>query len=291
MPPPPMRTRASRSTTSSRNTKNSKLVRSPRAFSEQLRLVRWTNALTAAAGVVIGAGWSGWGDVRPVALAAIAALGLTAAANAWNDMADVEIDRIAHPERPLVTGDLSMRQADRIGMMGAVGAVLAASGVSALLGIASVGVLLLMRLYSPWIKRAGFAGNLLVSVLASLAVVYGSYAVGHWERGVPLVLIAIPLHLARELAKDLEDREADRGARRTLPVVIGATAVRVAIIAALALSGIVLALVLVPRVRSPALLLAALAPAMIVFALATTRSLRGLPGSPAFFKLAMVCAM
>jgi geranylgeranylglycerol-phosphate geranylgeranyltransferase len=267
------------------------LVRSPPEFSEELRLVRWANALTAAAGVVVGAWWAGWGDFRPVALAAFAALGLTAAANAWNDMADVAIDRIAHPGRPLVTGELSMREADRIAMAGAVSAVLAASGVSVLLGLASVGVLLLMRLYSPWIKRAGVAGNLLVSLLASLPFVYGSYAAGHWERGVPLVLIAIPLHLARELAKDLEDREADRGARRTLPVVIGAPAARVAVIAALAVSGIVLALVLVPLVRSPALLLTALAPAMIVLALATARALRGLPGSPAFFKLAMVCAM
>jgi geranylgeranylglycerol-phosphate geranylgeranyltransferase len=267
------------------------LVRSPRAFSGALRLVRWANALTAAAGVVIGAWWAGWGDFRPIALAAFAALGLTAAANAWNDMADVEIDRMAHPGRPLVTGELSMREADRIAMIGAVSAVLAASSVSLLLGVASVGVLLLMRLYSPWIKRAGFAGNLLVSVLASLPFVYGSYAAGRWELGLPLVLIAIPLHLARELAKDLEDREADRGARRTLPLVLGAPAARVAIVAALAVSGIVLALVLAPLARSPLLLFAALTPAMIVLALATARSLCGLPGSPAFFKLAMVCAM
>jgi geranylgeranylglycerol-phosphate geranylgeranyltransferase len=267
------------------------LARSPLAFSGGLRLVRWANALTAASGVAVGAWWAGWGDARPIALAALSAIGLTAAANAWNDMADVQIDRIAHPERPLVTGALSMREADRIAMMGAMGAVLAASGVSALLGLATVCVLLLMRLYSPWIKRAGLAGNLLVSVLASLPFVYGSYAAGDWERGIPLVLIAIPLHLARELAKDLDDREADRGARRTLPLVLGAPAARGAIIAALAASAVALAFVLAPLLQSPALLFAALAPAMIALALATARALRGLPGSPAFFKLAMVCAM
>jgi geranylgeranylglycerol-phosphate geranylgeranyltransferase len=267
------------------------LVRSPRAFSAELRLVRWANALTAAAGVLIGAWWVGWTDFRPVALAAFAALGLTAAANAWNDMADVAIDRIAHPARPLVSGALSLREADRIALAGAVSAVLASSAVSVTLGIASIGVLLLMRLYSPWIKRAGLAGNLLVSVLASLPFVYGSYAAGDWERGVPLVLIAIPLHLARELAKDLDDREADHGARRTLPLVLGARAARVAIIAALAASGVALAFVLAPLVQSPPLLFAALIPAMTALALATARALRGLPGSPAFFKLAMVCAM
>jgi geranylgeranylglycerol-phosphate geranylgeranyltransferase len=266
-------------------------VPSRRAISAALRLVRWANALTGAAGVVVGAWWAGWGDAALVACAGLAAIGLTAAANGWNDLADVEIDRIAHPDRPLVTGALSPHSADRIAMLAATGAVLAASNVSVALGLCTVGVLLLMRLYSPWIKRAGFAGNLLVSVLASLPFVYGSYAVGHWTRGLPLVLIAIPFHVARELAKDLDDREADRLARRTLPLTLGAPFARGAIVAALVASAVALAFGLAPLVESPVLLFAALTPAIIALALATARALRGLPGSPAFFKLAMVCAM
>lgn len=266
-------------------------VPSRRAVSAALRLVRWANALTAAAGVIVGAWWAGWGDAVPVALAALAAIGLTAAANCWNDLANVEIDRIAHPNRPLVTGALSMRSADRLAMAAAAAAVLAASEVSIALGLCSVGVLLLMRLYSPWIKRAGFAGNLLVSALASLPFLYGSDATGHFARALPLVLIAIPLHLARELAKDLDDREADRLARRTLPLALGASFTRGAIIAALVAAAAALAFGLAPLVQSPMLLCAALVPAMIAIALATGRALRGLPGSPAFFKVAMVCAM
>jgi geranylgeranylglycerol-phosphate geranylgeranyltransferase len=266
-------------------------VPSLRAASAVLRLVRWANALTAAAAVVVGAWWAGWDHAALVVFAALAAIGLTAAANGWNDLADVEIDRLAHPERPLVTGALSARAADRLSMLAATGAVLAASNVSITLGLCTVGVLLLMRLYSPWIKRAGFAGNLLVSVLASLPFVYGSYAAGHGMRALPLVLIAIPFHLARELAKDLDDREADRIARRTLPVALGAPFARGAIIAALVASAVALAFGLAPLVASPPLLFAALTPAMIALALATARTLRGLPGSPAFFKLAMVCAM
>jgi geranylgeranylglycerol-phosphate geranylgeranyltransferase len=264
---------------------------SRRAVSAALRLVRWANALTAAAGVVVGAWWAGWGDSSRVALAALAAIGLTATANAWNDLADVDIDRVAHPDRPLVTGALSPAFADRLAMVAAIGAVLAASNVSATLGVCSVGVLLLMRLYSPWIKREGFAGNVVVAVLASLPFVYGSNAAAHWARGVPLVLIAIPLHLARELAKDLDDRDADRSARRTLPIALGTPFARVAIVAALFASGIALVLGLAPLVKSPALLLAALTPAMVAIAIATARAMRGRPGSPAFFKLAMVCAM
>jgi geranylgeranylglycerol-phosphate geranylgeranyltransferase len=256
-----------------------------------LRLARWANALTAAVGVLVGAWWAGWGDTVAIAFVALAAIGLTAAANAWNDIADVEIDRVAHPERPLVTGALSLDDADRVAIFAATAAVVCASTVSIVLGICTVAVLLLMRLYSPWLKQMGFVGNLVVSVLASLPFVYGSYAAGSWARGIPLVLIAIPLHLARELAKDLDDREADRGARRTLPLAAGVQSARIAIIGALGASGAALAFGLAPLVRSHTLLLLALAPAMLALAFATVRALRGHPGSPAFFKLAMVCAM
>ena len=266
-------------------------ARSRRAISAALRLARWANALIAAAGVLVGAWWAGWGDASAIALTALAAIGLTAAANAWNDIADVDIDRVAHPERPLVAGALSLDDADRIAIVAAAGAVVCASEVSVVLGVCTVAVLLVMRLYSPWLKRMGLVGNFVVSVLASLPFVYGSYAAGSWARGVPLVLIAIPLHLARELAKDLDDREADRGARRTLPLAAGVQSARIAIIGALAASGAALAFGLAPLVKSHALLVLALAPAMLALAFATVRALRGRPGSPAFFKLAMVCAM
>ena len=266
-------------------------ARSLRTLSAALRLIRWTNALTAAAGVLVGAWWAGWGPAADVAMAALAAIALTAAANAWNDLADVDIDRVAHPMRPLPSGAVTAEAAERIAMGAATAAVVCASDVSVTLGLCTIAVLLLMRLYSPWLKRAGVAGNLVVSVLASLPFVYGSYAAGSWQRGIPLVLIAIPLHFARELAKDLDDRDADRSTRRTLPIIAGVHSTHIAIVGALIASSAALAFGVLPQVRSQALLLGALVPAVAAIALATQRALRGRPGSPAYFKLAMVCAM
>jgi geranylgeranylglycerol-phosphate geranylgeranyltransferase len=266
-------------------------ARWPLRSSALLQLVRWANALTAAAGVAVGAWWAGWGPLEPIALAALAAIGLTAAANSWNDLADVAIDFVAHPNRPLPAGRLTVAEADRVGMASATIAVIAASMVSVTLGVCSVIVLVLMKLYSPWLKRAGFAGNLLVSVLASLPFAYGGYAVGEWRLAIPLVLIAAPLHLARELAKDLDDREADRRTRRTMPVVLGVPTTRAVMIVALAAFGAALAIGLAPEAHSPRIFVLALIPALAVLALATARALRGSPGSPAYFKLAMVCAM
>lgn len=265
--------------------------RSRRTGSAALRLVRFTNALTAAAGVLVGAWWAGWGPATDIAITALAAIALTAAANAWNDIADVDIDRVAHPMRPLASGAMTADAAERIAMAAATGAVVCASVVSVALGLYTIAVLVLMRLYSPWLKRAGLAGNLVVSVLASLPFVYGSYAAGSWLRGVPLVLIAIPLHFARELAKDLDDRDADRSTRRTLPIIAGVHFTYAVIVGALIASGAALALGVLPQVRSQALLLGALVPAVAAIVLATQRALRGRPGSPAYFKLAMACAM
>jgi geranylgeranylglycerol-phosphate geranylgeranyltransferase len=92
---------------------------SPLALSAALRLVRWVNALTAAAGVLVGAWWAGWGSASAIALAALAAIALTATANAWNDLADIEIDRVAHPERPLPSGALTPAAAEQIAMAAA----------------------------------------------------------------------------------------------------------------------------------------------------------------------------
>lgn len=265
-----------------------------RGISAVLQLVRWANALTAAAAVVIGAwwaGWPGWNDATAVAFAALAAIGLTAAANTWNDLADIGIDLLVHPDRPIPAQRLSIASADRVGMAAATIAVAAASAVSVTLGVCSVVVLALMKLYSPWLKRAGFAGNVLVAFLASLPFVYGSYAVGEWRLGLPLVLIAAPLHLARELAKDLDDREGDRHHRRTMPVALGVLPTRAIMIVALAAFGAALAFGLAPQTRSPRIFVLALLPAFALLAFATTRALRGRTGSPAYFKLAMMCAM
>ena len=221
-------------------------ARWPLRSSALLQLVRWANALTAAAGVIIGAWWAGWGPLEPIALAALAAIGLTAAANSWNDLADVAIDFVAHPDRPLPAGRLSVAEADRVGMAAATIAVIAASMVSVTLGICSV---------------------------------------------IVLVLIAAPLHLARELAKDLDDRNADRQMRRTMPVVLGVPTTRAVMIVALAAFCAALAIGLAPEAHSPPIFVIALIPALALLALATARALRGSPGSPACFKLAMVCAM
>ena len=284
--------RASRSRTLWPNTRASMRAPSRRAVSAALRLVRWANALIAAAGVLIGAWWAGWGDPSAIALTALAAVGLTAAANAWNDIADVDIDRLAHPERPLVTRELSLDDARPHRDLRRHGCRR---------------VRIERERRTRRLHRGRAVGH---AALQSLAQT-------HWARRVMSsspcshrcrsCTGATPRAVGRAAFRSFSSRcrctsrasspristiaTADRGARRTLPLAAGVQSARIAIIIALGATGAALDFGLAPLVKSQSLLLLALAPAMLALAFATARALRGRPGSPVFFKLAMVCAM
>jgi len=251
-----------------------------------LALVRWQNALIAAAGVLLGAWWAGWGAWARVLAAACAAIAFTASANAWNDIADQDIDRIAHPTRPLPSGALSVRAANVIAWSAAAIGLALATIARPVLGLLSVGVLTVMWGYSPWLKRHGLAGNVVVAILASLPFLYGAWAVGHPNAGLVLVAVAAPLHLARELAKDLDDAAGDALARRTVAVV-SPSAARIFLLAALAL----FVVMLVPLVAGRPRFAIILVPALLLCALAVRAVMRGRTGAPTLFKLAMLCAM
>jgi 4-hydroxybenzoate polyprenyltransferase len=170
----------------------------------------------------------------------------------------------------------------------AAGLALPLSVLAALpLGAVTMAVLTLARVYSPWLKRAGLVGNVVVTTLASLPFLYGAWAVGRPGAGLLLVAIAMPLHLAREIAKDLDDAEADAATRRTLPVVRGVRSARLAVVTAAVLFLVALA---PPALRAPAFALA-LIPAVALAVAAAHAALRGYRGSPRLFKAAMVCAM
>lgn len=241
----------------------------------------------ASLGVLFGAWWVGWGNARPIAFAILAALPLTAAANVWNDIADVNLDRRAHPRRPLPSGRLSVGTARRFAAAAALAGVVLASGVDASLGALTVVVVLLMFAYSNGLKRAGLVGNVTVALLASLPFLYGAWAAGKPTRALALVAIAAPLHFAREIAKDIEDAPADAATRNTLPVTGGSELATAVLVASL----IVFLLLLLPYMVERPLLAVALAPAAALCIYAVWCALKGRRGSPTVFKLAMLCAM
>lgn len=196
-----------------------------------LRLVRAGNLLIAAAGVCAG-GWIALGALalpKLLVFAALSGVGLGAAGNALNDLADVAADRVNRPSgaRPLAANRLSRHAAEGVVFGGALCGIALAGLVSGTQVVLALGALAIMAVYSPWLKPRGLPGNVAVAVVAGLPLCYGALAVGAPAAGLVPWALAGWLHFARELVKDLDDEPGDRAAgRRTLPVTLGANRAR-----------------------------------------------------------------
>src|SRR5581483_6058284 len=158
-----------------------------------------------------------------------------AAGNLRNDLVDVEVDRVAHPDRPLVEGYVPRLAAQ----VASIALYAVALGAAALVSWSALALVVaavpLMEGYERRWKARGLPGNLVIGLLTAAPFLVGGVAARNPQ---PIILTVAALAalatLAREILKDVEDRDADAGHRRTLPHRIGAR--RASLVAALALA-------------------------------------------------------
>lgn len=173
------------------------------------KLARPFNALSGALAVFLGGYVAGTGEWGKVALAALVALMVTGAANAWNDYLDIEIDRINQPHRALPAGMLSPRLA-----------VLFAGGLNLLAlviaGFVNTGVFIvalvfsvILVLYSWRLKSTVLLGNLTVAVTSAVTVIFGGLAAGNARPTLWLAIIIATAITGREILKTIADYEGD----------------------------------------------------------------------------------
>ena len=195
----------------------------PGLFRALIALPRPLNCLITAFSVGVGAFAAGFH--RPdlqTGCAALAAALIAGAGNALNDVADLEIDRINRPHRPLPAGRLSRRVALIETLWLALSGLALAWWLGPLPGALALAILLLLVLYDLRLKRSPLWGNLLVSLLAASAFPFGALAHASLGRAWIPATFAFLFHLGREIAKDLEDLEGDRAlGARTLPLIWG----------------------------------------------------------------------
>lgn len=208
------------------------------------QLLRPFNCAMTALGVAVGAyvqAGPGLAALAPQAgLAALAGFAFAGAGNALNDWLDRDVDRAAHPSRPLPSGRATAQDAVRL--QAALFAV--AAGAGALVSPAAfafvLGALALMVAYEFRLKAVGLPGNLAIGLLTGAPFAFGALATGAVGSSVLLLaLLATLATLGREIIKDVEDMDGDVG-RRTLPMRIGApgalAAAQAALLAGVALS-------------------------------------------------------
>ena len=214
-----------------------------------LKLIRLPNVLIGFFTVLLGGLLGGASTVDHwivVGLHAISVGGFMSSWNVYNDLMDIEGDQINHPRRPLASGAVSIETARKIAMFSLVTSIIgllsAAGWVSTSGGDLSAWLpslpiwflaLLLMIHYefegehSLRLKHKGLPGNLAVSLLVGIVIVFGAAAVGNATN--PLIwcvgLSAFGINSAREIIKDVEDVEGDMD-RETLSKRIGSDQAR-----------------------------------------------------------------
>jgi len=198
-----------------------------------LQLARPLNCGMAALGVLIGGivavGQEAWGAfATPLLLAALAAATFTAGGNALNDVVDRDTDRVNHPERPLPSGRVSLREAEVFAgtmfLAAFASGLFASSWCFLLVGVNAA----LMLAYEAIFKARGASGNFLIAYLVGSLFLFAGFAVFRADatpvlRTAILALLAFLATMGREITKDIEDMAGDVD-RRTLPRRLGAAA-------------------------------------------------------------------
>ena len=163
-----------------------------------------------------------------VALAVASALLVTAASNAWNQVYDVEIDRINKPQRPVPSGRVTARQALICGHVQALcGLALAWFVGATFFACVAAGV------FATWIysapplrtKQSWWGALLTIAIPRGLLVPVAGWAVvaeprtaEPWALGVVSGLFV----LGAAVTKDFADLRGDRAhGCRTVPVLVG----------------------------------------------------------------------
>ena len=157
------------------------------------------------------------------------------AGNTINDIKDYTNDCVNHPERVLPSGRMSVTQAKRFVIFSIISSfamVLTYSMMfysentslpwATIIIWTCAGILTYTYEAGLSTKDRGFIGNLAISLMVGLVIIFGATATNnHLD---PLVLCvaltAMMINLAREILKDCEDMSGDEG-RDTLPMRIG----------------------------------------------------------------------
>ena len=176
-----------------------------------LLLPRPLNGLITALSVGVGL-WTAnapptWG---PGLIAALSAALINGAGNAFNDLIDIDIDRINRPDRPLPSGRISPFVAGVQTLALTLAGCVLGLWLSPWHGSIALGVALLLALYSIFLKNSLLWGNIIVAFVGALAFPYGALAAGDLGRSWIPALFALLFHIGREIVKDIEDVAGDR---------------------------------------------------------------------------------
>ncbi|MBI4895508.1 MAG: UbiA family prenyltransferase [Candidatus Aenigmarchaeota archaeon] len=128
----------------------------------------------------------------------------------FNDIFDIEIDKINKPKRPLPSGKISLKVANIYGVLLAIVGLAFAYFVNFYaFGVAIVATVLLYA-YAAKLKKVMLVGNIVVSFLVGLTFIYGGVINFNFLGVIMLAFLAFLANMAREIYKTCEDVVGDK---------------------------------------------------------------------------------
>lgn len=195
-------------------------------MNKYLQLFRVGNALMGIVGVLVACFMASGVDIlshwQNLVVSAAVVFTFIAGGNSLNDYIDSEIDRTAHPERPVPSGRMTRKQARDVGLFMMSLSIILSLFIFDVVCILIVFIAaILMVSYELFLKQRGFIGNLTIAVMTGMLFLLGGAIVDNVQGNVIAVLMVMSVSIGREISKDIEDKESDGGARLTLPMRIG----------------------------------------------------------------------
>ena len=153
---------------------------------------------------------------------------ITAAANAWNDYQDIEIDKINQPKRPLPSGTVSPRSVLIFAVVMTALSILLAAFINLTSFVIALASAAMLYLYSWRLKSTVLMGNAIVATISAMSAIFGGIAAGNPRPTLWLAIIIASAIMGREVLKTLADYEGDLRQRcRTVATVWGRRAARI----------------------------------------------------------------
>lgn len=195
-------------------------------MNKYLRLFRLGNGIMGIIGVIIGAFIAAGTDIGDhllnLILSCFVVIAFIAGGNSLNDYIDRDLDKTGHPERPLPMGEIAPKNALYCGIGGlAIACLLSLLMRPIEISIVVILASIFMIAYEMYLKQRGFVGNIIIAILTGMLFLFGGAVVNNIQGCVIVAAMAMLVNVGREIAKDIEDIESDKGERKTLPMKIG----------------------------------------------------------------------
>ena len=179
-----------------------------------LKIIRPVNCVITFISVIVAAFIANENSFPTIIVlfAAFAAALTAAAGNLINDYFDIEIDKISHSDRPLVTGQVTKNNALILYLLLNLSALILSYVISMVaFGIVLLSIFLLL-FYSASLKKMILFSNYIVAWLTGMVFIFGGIVVGNVSAAIIPALFAFMINFIREIVKDIQDIKGDLNA-------------------------------------------------------------------------------